>query len=437
MLKHLSRATLTGTAAFIGTCAISAEIDPALFDGNRNGILEKSEATVWLMHQQDPVLAKLDINRDGRLSPYEAGAYAASSRADLERLRERVAFDAEFYVGRRVEQVLKAAPAPTPSDPCKTPQRVYIRRDRLDTFQYRNVAEDLSVNPQTQPSYAIGTVPRKAAKGASLSYTHNELTRTEQFSVNGRASAVIARLDPACATYNTDPSNPFSVPDPNAPLTAGYLIAPWVEAQGTRTRPRPRAERNSLQTGIDAQLAIVGGPLFNLQYFVLAPYVQTDFDGLTRAAGARAGWEPFIQELNLGGRFGAPNPYLDWFWQIRAEGDFKQVDRPGTTALVNDRYGWLGGTVRAHVNLFPNRSAIFSFENTPFAALTDRVWASATYQHFWDAYSHRKVQLYSTEVAYNLTQDGTAAISLQYTRGTEKDNLERMNKYVLGLAVKY
>lgn len=415
------------------------ELDPRLYDANGNGVLEQSEAEIWLMHKSDKTLAKYDLDRDGQISQREARAIVAESAKTLAKRKDEVAYEALYFSGNPVSRVEASIPKSETFDPCKTPQQLYIRRDRLDTFQYRNVAPGSTLaNVAGQPNYAVKEVTRAEAKGASFSYNRDEIKDTDQLNIKGRAALVVARLDPNCAGYNTDPNNPFSPPDPNAPFLFGYTIAPWIDAQGSLTSPRKSGEFSSLQAGVDAQLAIGGGPLLDLQYFVFSPYYQTDFEGEAHIAGFRAGWEPFSPyDLRLGGRLGVPDPYVDWFWQARAEVDFKSVSDPGNTNLDEDHYAWLGGIVRANINLFPDRSKILSLEGTPFAELTNRVYASGTFQWHYDAYAQRAVHMYGAEIGYNLTTDGKSSVSVQYNKGTDKDTLEKKDMYVLGLNFKY
>lgn len=409
--------------------------DVRKFDRNHNQRLDYDEALAWLMHKNHPGLAATDANYDGRLTAKEAGAYAQKSKAELDALRAKLAPDALHYQGRNVDKIIAVQ---TPPEKDKTPQRFFVRRDRLDMFQYRTLATNLSDAALSQPKPITGIISRADAKGANFSYSRNDLTKVDQFSINGRIAFIALHQDPKTASYNTDPRDAFSTPDPYSPLIGGYLLAPWLDAQGTVSDPKRANTKNTLQAGVDGQLQIVGGigPV-NLQYLTFTPYYQSDFDGRASIAGFRAGWEPVAVELNLGSRFGVPNQLVDAFWQLRAEVDIKSVEDSGYTDLVRGRYAWLGGAVHARMNLFPSRNAYFTFERDAFPALTDRLWLAGSYQHFWDAYSHRQARLMGAEIGYDLTSDGTVSLSFKVNHGKSKDTLERESKYVAGLNVKY
>jgi hypothetical protein len=69
--------------------------------------------------------------------------------------------------------------------------------------------------------------------------------------------------------------------------------------------------------------------------------------------------------------------------------------------------------------------------------LQNRLHAIGTFQAYWDANSRAKISSYSIELAYNLTDDGSASVSVEYDRGTTKDTLEWVNQYLVKLNYKY
>ena len=162
-----------------------------------------------------------------------------------------------------------------------------------------------------------------------------------------------------------DPYKPF---DPFV-SNFGYVIAPWIESQGTINNPAKKGDTNKLQTGLDAQVSVFGGRLFDHQYFILTPYYQTDFRGAAAIEGLMAAWKPVAADLHLGGYAKKPNEYFDWFWQTRAEFDEKHVSTVGSTGLTRGNYQWVGGTAQLHVRLFPDLKNIDPFWTAPVPSL--------------------------------------------------------------------
>jgi hypothetical protein len=76
------------------------------------------------------------------------------------------------------------AEANIPPGGCGNDQRLFIRGDRLDTYPFRD------------STFVTGFVSRTKAKGASASFTHDDIGQTDSLTVNGRLSYVIAKNDP-------------------------------------------------------------------------------------------------------------------------------------------------------------------------------------------------------------------------------------------------
>jgi len=250
--------------------------------------------------------------------------------------------------------------------------------------------------------------------------------------VNGRVTYLLASYSPLPCDV-TKPYEPF---DPNA-THFGYDIAAWIDAQGVINHPRKKADTNSLQAGFDAQISVLGGALCKHQYFIVTPYYQTDYIGLAQVEGIRAGWEPVAPDIHLGGRIGVPDPYLDWFWQFRAEADIKHVDKTGLTGLTKGNYEWLGSTAQVHLNFFPGRADIEPTWEPPFPALVDRFYVNGVVQFYWNADTGRSIHLFEAELGYNLTTDKKSSISVKYDNGTDKDTFKAMRKYLVALNYKY
>jgi hypothetical protein len=51
--------------------------------------------------------------------------------------------------------------------------------------------------------------------------------------------------------------------------------------------------------------------------------------------------------------------------------------------------------------------------------------------------SNRNVHLFTTNLAYNITETGKTSIFFEYQNGTKRDTLKKLNQYLVTLNVKY
>lgn len=427
----------------LGAPGARAELlDPGPFGG---AVMDQESATIWLLHSSDPLLAKYDTNFNGDIDLDEAARISADSRRSRAERVAAVEWSAISYTGWTKEEIRETLPKPAagsasavspgvaansaggataPPDPCAPEQQLFIRRDRLDTFDYRD------------GHAVLGAVDRKKARGASVAFSDDAENDVEKLEIHGRVSYVVARQDPRskCFTFGSD--DPSGIPDVTRPFLFGYVLAPWIDAQGALTDPQQKSERSSLQGGFDAQ-ASIGGGLFDLQYLSLAPYGQTDFRGEAAAYGVTGGWEPLALNAHLGGSNDRTNPFLSWFWQLRLEADWKEVRDAGVTGLREGSYGWLGGVARLNLDFFPDHGIIMPFDKTVPEWLRDSLSASLTYRYYYDTVSSDVAQMFGAAIAYNLSDDGSASLSFEYAKGTAKETMQQQDQFTIGLNYKY
>jgi len=201
-------------------------------------------------------------------------------------------------------------------------------------------------------------------------------------------------------------------------------FAPFALANGTLSNDRS-TEKSALQFGFDSRATVYSGPLFNYQIFTLSPYYQTDFRGEASAYGASASWEPYKLDWRLGGNVYPATPWLDYYWQLKAEVDSLHVNKAGLTDFTNGTdYAFWGGTVKLLLFPFPDQ-------------LQRRVIAIAEYSYYWESQAQQDVRLFVGTLAYNITEDGSTSISGQYKKGTEKQTLKQLDQYLLSFNYKY
>jgi hypothetical protein len=282
------------------------------------------------------------------------------------------------------------------ADPCS--QRFFVRADPLDNHFY-------AVNA------GVGN-----AKGASVSYTNNQLARSQSVTLNGLVSYVLT--DSACI------DNPI----PLSPYISGFALAPWVSANGTLNEPQKTGEQSAIRSGFDIQIEAAQTGLFDLQSFSISPYLQTDFRGIARVQGLDLAWEP-VQHLILLGQGRPLNDYIGGFWQLRAEADLYRVEERGLTNLTPGRHAWMGGTARANIYLFPIAS-----EHVWPSWLLNRISLVGTAQFFRDVETGKNIRYYSAALQYQLSS--SINVSFEYDRGTTKETLVDVNQYLIKLNYK-
>jgi hypothetical protein len=316
-------------------------------------------------------------------------------------------------------------PAEAKPPPCS--KQLFIRADPIDNYHYfldcpANAAAD--------------------AKGASISYTNNQLAHTQTATVNGRVSYLLVG-----GIVDLSPT----LPAPPPFFVSAYGFAPFISANGTWDQPIKKTTNNALRGGGDFAFAVssVNFPI-NLQYFYISPFHQTDFRGTARIDGGNFAWEPIVPELSLGASaYRFPHPYFGFFWQFRAEAEVIEVSNPGLTKLIKGDHEWLGETTRATLLLFP-----ITLQHDWPDWLAGRFSVIGTTQNYYDVHTAAKANYHSLALQYKLGAckkpenpkpddpdicaiQGSSALSFEYTWGMDKETLVKVNQYMVKLSYAY
>lgn len=385
----------------LSACGAATIEELQRYDKNGNQIIDVgAELELYIKHQVSPQLAALDVNNNGIIDDEDIRILKKKideSFNDTKALTRSAAI--RDQASRKNGIPLKdAANKQAPKTPgCES--GLYIRRDQLDIAVR-------SENPDKSTA---------SAKGAQFSYTDDRMKDTQTAEIHGVVSYIAARSP--CIERPKDRPTEWAMP-------SGYAFAGWISGDGKLSSNR-KTEKSALKFGASAQVEILGGPFFDLQYLSASPYYQTDFRGHAKAYGFTGAWQPYLMAAKLGGSNQQISPYFDFFWQLKADVTGLRVDEPGQTSLkANTDYLWLGGTVRGHVFLFPEY-------------LNYRLSLVGTYKYYWDERSREEAKMTTAAVAYNLTDDGSTSISFEYQRGTDKDTLDRVRQYVVSLNYKF
>ena len=370
------------------------------YDVNGNEKLDENELFIFLLHKASPVLAKYDTNPvDGKLIEAElTKIYSEAEEARTSSIgltHEADLLDEIEAKGGIPLKELADKPNPAKTSPCDAQKGLYVRRDKADISIY------------------TASIDKSVAKGASVSFTHDNRVNSDTATIKGVASYVVTR-DP-CVERGKDQG----VDDA---LVSGYAIAPYLSLDGKASEGKK--DKSAARAGVDAQFSVLGGAIFDNQYYTISPYFQTDFDLDASIFGASATWEPALLGARLGGSYTQFSTVVDFFWQLPLEVDVMTVDDPGLTGLKDDtEYAWLGGTAKMNAFLLPN-------------VFEDRLYLVNQLSYFWDAIGQKDALYYSSELGLNLTEDGSTSISLQFQKGREKQTLEKKNQILINLNYK-
>jgi hypothetical protein len=313
-------------------------------------------------------------------------------------------------------------------------QGLFVRADPLDNFHYL-------VDPAQPSSSDSSSSSAGSATGASVSYTDNRAAGTQTATIKGRVSYLVVGQTPCDA------------PNTREPFIYGFALAPFISSNGTWDEPLKKTSNSALQTGADFQLAIsTAWPVLDFSYLYASPYHQTDLRDLANVNGILFAWEPVLYKVFMDAAPKTNNPYFSFFWQLRAEAEILNVEKPGLTNLAKGDHAWLGETVRANIGLFPENTVIPWPE--PIAG---RISLIGTAQNFYDAEATKTAKTanyYTLELQYKLGPcktpaattsgnstacaiQGSSAISFEYDQGTNKDTLVFANEYLVKFSYAY
>jgi hypothetical protein len=365
-----------------------------------------------------------------------------TERAELQRLRLEVhelkrqivhaaPRGANAKLSTNPPKLQSSDPYPEAIDP-KTLEKKYATQ----TFFLRKEAIDASY-------YLYPLASALDTKGASITYTRDELAKTTSLALQGFASYVL---------WRPDLPNPLIDGDPLLPRVrsslglSGYAAAPFVYFNGTLGEPRKPSERSALQGGIDNQFELSGGGLFPLQTLRFTPYAQTDFRGIAGIGGFSGTYEPYLPQAHWGSNPDFGPQYVGFYFRTVAEANVFRVNSAGLTNFAsNTTYSFLGGTAELNATLFQNMPE--------FPGLCGRVHLNAQYQYYWNAVDNTAIKNFHSGVSVDLGGKPTpfcvvpgmpttadlerVSVALTYDDGTDKNTLLKTKKYQVQVTLQY
>jgi hypothetical protein len=297
-------------------------------------------------------------------------------------------------------------------------------------------------------SYIVGPNPGQVLQGASLSYTNDQIAKTQSAQIKGLLG--VSALNGFTAAVGSCDSQPnYQSRSHNAAL-AGYGFGGFLLADGTYSEPTTKSEKSALRAGLSADLLFCNSPLFPYQDFQFLPYVQTDFRGKAGMAGFDSIWEPTDINILLGGRSDvyASKPFAGYYVRLYGEANVFDVQNAGLTNFTSrTAYAFLGGTTEVRAVLFENNP------NVP-DVLCGRISLIGTARYMWDAIAQKPTHLYGAEIDYNLfgqnfstakckggsgtvSNGATGSVALIYNNGTDLATFVNQNVYKATFKLSY
>ncbi len=143
--------------------------------------------------------------------------------------------------------------------------------------------------------------------------------------------------------------------DVNDPFVSGYVISPWLLANGTLFNSEEDDGDTKAQAGLSGQVELASA-IFEVQYLTATPYYQTDFKGEAEIHGGTLSWRPYSPASTSAGRQRRPG---DARYLLVGGRDRRlllcrecRIDR----AHRRHRVRWLGGSIGVNGWILPDAS---------------------------------------------------------------------------------
>jgi hypothetical protein len=397
-VRNVSIACIAGLALFanVAAHALTDEELKAKIEAANPRKSQDEKGQIFACHKyKAEICRELDPNFTG-LKPEQVASF----------LKKNMPF---FAAQARDYPSVRVAPPPT-----RQVDKEPVDRDAQKISSYflvRRSLEDISTL----------TLPRKVedVAGAIFSYSRDNVISNAAWSARGVVAV------------------PFYIEAANAPLDPlaighRYVVAPFVafDKLTNSSAGSVKSNLNNLTLGVISETAITNvGKHYPVSHYVrLNSGANTDFDGNLKSWYLRGEWEPFSTALGLN----APIDFLaatgfavSPLIKLRAEyvGKVGSIDQPIFVSRDDAfRAGSRLGLEIQPVTLWPNWFKKFTLV--------------AAYGYLYDTFSSRSYSLFDSSLNYNIDEAGNYAVSANYRRGRLEETGDKVDQYMVGLAVK-
>lgn len=378
--------------------ALAQEIDLRPFDKNRNGIIDAGtdEERIYLLHKNNELYRKYDLNFNGRLDPGEIATYERAQDDALELARNDFRRKAS-----RGELVKVEPPAIRPKT---EPQATTLKAG----FILRQSFEDVSIF--SKPFDASN------AQGATFSWSHDRVRNNRIWSARGIAAVPIV--------YRREflDDEQFRT----GPHFVASTFAPFLKFERVSSRT---SDIQNLTFGVLSETAIAN--VFNsTHYYRLRGGALTDFDGDIKSWSFTGEWEPVSNVYMIG----APVP----IGTLPMTATFSAKVRAIYSGAVGNSALPIYATRQEALRIGP----MFTLSIQPMQIATVPDWLRrmrlmASYGHLRDIYSDRSYEIFNSSLTWNLDAQGHLGLQLAYTKGKSEDSGGDVDIVTLGLSSKF
>ncbi len=357
--------------------------EPADFDRDGNGMLNRSELTIFFIHRLDPSFSKLDMDKDGIITDAEM----QKARAEMQKFRdEAMNFNVQDVIDFFGEK--EAYPVEEIRDYTQTNSRA--DRFTLGGIQIRNSHEIVSY---------------QRANPAHFSYTRDFETDSDVWQAQGTV------LRPIKLYAGGGDADPDSI------AISAINLVPSISFDRV-------SSEGSLVFRLGGDLELFGGWL-DLQNLRLYASYATDFDFRSDIIAAEFEWEPTLFDIGIGVYRSLIRNKESIEYRFRAflHGEYGRVNDTGEkTALEDADFFRVGPFLQVEIR--PEFFRRFTLRGA---------W---TYQAAIDGLPKNS---YLSEVAANcrLDQYGHFSVEMVYQNGRIPFTQDEVETLTIGLGIKF
>jgi hypothetical protein len=396
----MKRLFIASVILFLPALASAQEKPPInIYDKNRDGKLDRFEYAVLMKHERNPILAKCDKNLSGYI---DTPAEQACQNAELD---ESVRYDlvdagSAYPQGIPLEEAKSYSGYQKPKPKPLLPDGMFIR----DAYN-------------AGPVVSVAALERQKLVGARFSYAN--YLDTDQYAFNGSGALVYQKI----WRFEAPKELPLGTP-----RIWAFGLAPSLEFNRTKTNRTGGRDTNYLGAFLSAEIATEDMPIFSNQFFRVAGYQKTDFDGIADVPGVFAEWQPLHPALSIGVTKQLPGTNLRYFFGPVFRVEAERVNDRGilSTQLARGDFTRAGAILQSKIFFADGPLQPFSL-NTKYWMLTDISSNPAGTDR----------RYFQSNLLYNLDDNGHFAIDFMYRKGDEPGLAQRVNDFTIGLSAKY
>lgn len=407
MSVHCKRAIVTLLFVALSSSAALAVKGDVCRYGDKDGNLRQSEVRVFVMHQQNEIYRKYDVNCDGRLSSAELARYEADQQPLIE--QANLALTLANQDGKTVHVDEKGDTA----EPLfGTTQPSPVSPSSNWFFYLRDSAEEIGVFRDPKPF--------TSATGASFSVSHDGVIKNTSWAAKGVTGL-------AYTWRNTERPAEAGSPYVAGISTSGWMSFNWLSNSAAALKSK---QADVLSFGTTGEIALAN-VLDATQYLRVKGAYNTDFEGSPHSWSTTLEWQPVSSKYKVSSPFDI-GPYL--VGRVDPIIRFQHTMRESGGALdpifsLHNDVSRVGPVVSLTVQ--PKGSDLILPNWLQSAVL------NVTYEWLQDIDTRQKYELLNASMAFPIDPSGHLAFKLNYQKGRLEETGARIDQAMAGLSAKW